>query len=116
MTQAGSPLTAPHAHLRGLFFARRFRLPLARFSLLFSGHDPTQKNIVQTIIVRPGPVVGWEVALVGLQQHHQFIDRRLAVDYARSWAAANRPSCVQVLDRNGGAQTIVEFGPYLLPA
>jgi hypothetical protein len=55
--------------------------------------------------VFPGERHGWVVIIDGMDaERHEFVDRRLALDYAKSWAAGNRPSTLRVLD-DMGAQT-----------
>jgi hypothetical protein len=34
-------------------------------------------------------------------ERHSFVDRRLALEYAKGWAAVNRPSALVVLDEMG---------------
>jgi hypothetical protein len=50
----------------------------------------------------PGERHGWIVMIDGASaERHEFVDRRLALDYAKSWAAGNRPSSLLVLDEMG---------------
>jgi hypothetical protein len=50
----------------------------------------------------PGESHGWIVMIDGVPfERHEFVDRRLALDYAKSWAAGNRPSSLVVLDEQG---------------
>jgi hypothetical protein len=64
---------------------------------------PTPTGLSFTVF--PGERHGWVVVIDGMPlERHEFIDRRLAVDYAKSWAAGNRPSDLRVLDE-AGAQT-----------
>lgn len=50
----------------------------------------------------PGERHGWVVMLDAEPfERHEFIDRRLALDYAKGWAAGNRPSALTVLDELG---------------
>jgi hypothetical protein len=52
----------------------------------------------------PGESHGWVVMIDGAPfERHEFVDRRLALDYAKSWAAGNRPSALMVLDEMGAA-------------
>jgi hypothetical protein len=37
----------------------------------------------------------------GVEKPHSFVDRSLAIGYAKMWAAANAPSTVRVLDSTG---------------
>jgi hypothetical protein len=53
-------------------------------------------------MVFPGERHGWVVMLDAEPfERHEFIDRRLALDYAKRWAAGNRPSSLRVLDETG---------------
>ena len=53
-------------------------------------------------VVFPGETHGWVVILDGVPfERHQFVDKRLAVSYAKDWAAGNRPSSLVVLDDLG---------------
>ena len=68
---------------------------------------PTPAPVHQglSFTVFPGERHGWVVAIDGMgAERHEFVDRRLALDYAKSWAAGNRPSSLRVLD-DMGAQT-----------
>lgn len=50
----------------------------------------------------PGERHGWVVMLDGEPfERHEFVDRRLALDYAKGWAAGNRPSALVILDEMG---------------
>ncbi len=64
---------------------------------------PIQNGLSFTVF--PGERHGWVVIIDGMgAERHEFVDRRLALDYAKSWAAGNRPSSLRVLD-DAGAQT-----------
>jgi hypothetical protein len=55
-----------------------------------------------SFLMFPGERHGWVVMLDGEPyERHEFVDRRLALDYAKSWAAGNRPSSLRVLDDMG---------------
>ena len=58
-------------------------------------------EIEKTILVRSRAKHWWEVAMTGVEKPHRFVDRRLAVSYAKMWAAANRPSTVRVMTPDG---------------
>ena len=48
--------------------------------------------------IRPGPNGSWLVALDdGRHEPQVFMDKHLALTYAKAWAAANRPSKLQVM-------------------
>jgi hypothetical protein len=50
----------------------------------------------------PGERHGWVVMIDGVPfERHEFVDRRLALDYAKSWAAGNRPASLLILDEMG---------------
>jgi Uncharacterized protein conserved in bacteria (DUF2188) len=55
----------------------------------------------RTILIRPTAKHWWEVMMGGAEKSHQFIDRRLAINYGKMWAAANAPSTVRVLGSSG---------------
>lgn len=58
----------------------------------------------------PGERHGWVVMLDGEPyERHEFVDRRLALDYAKAWAAGNRPSSLRVLDEMGAATQAWRF-------
>ncbi|MCX7891061.1 MAG: DUF2188 domain-containing protein [Burkholderiales bacterium] len=63
-------------------------------------------------VVYPGPIWGWAVACKGGTQSHVFTDKSVAINYAKSWAEANRPSRVQVETREGAVEDQWEFGPF----
>jgi len=53
------------------------------------------------VLVRPSSRFSWEVSMQGAEKPHSFADRRLAIGYAKMWAAANAPSTVRVLGSTG---------------
>ena len=53
------------------------------------------------VLVRPSSRVLWEVSMQRAGKPHSFADRRLAISYAKMWAAANPPSSVRVLSSTG---------------
>jgi len=55
-------------------------------------------------VVYPGPVHGWAVSCMGGTQSHYFSDKSLALNYAKSWAEANRPSRVRVETSEGSVE------------
>lgn len=67
---------------------------------------------VPLFIVYPGPVFGWMVYSVGGTQSHPFSDKNVAINYAKSWAEANRPAKVRVEDANGRTEAEWMFDPY----
>lgn len=70
---------------------------------------------VPLFIVYPGPVFGWLVASLGSTQSHTFSDKHVAINYAKSWAEANRPSRVRVEDAQGRIEAEWTFEPYRRP-
>jgi hypothetical protein len=61
-------------------------------------------------LVFPGESHGWFVMLDGVPfERHHFVDKRLAVSYAKDWAAGNRPSALVVLDDLGAATEQWQF-------
>jgi hypothetical protein len=67
---------------------------------------------VPVFVVYPGPVWGWAVACGGSTQSHMFTDKTLAINYARSWAEANRPSLVRVESPDGRIEAEWKYSPY----
>jgi hypothetical protein len=67
---------------------------------------------VPVFVVYPGPVWGWAVACRGGTQSHTFTDKTLAINYAKSWAEANRPSMVRVETPEGRIEAEWEFAPF----
>jgi hypothetical protein len=67
---------------------------------------------VPVFVVYPGPVWGWAVACRGGTQSHTFTDKNLAINYAKSWAEANRPSMVRVETPEGRIESEWEFAPF----
>ena len=58
---------------------------------------PSAKQYTR-LSIRPGPNASWLVALNdGRHEPHVFMDKHLALTYAKAWAAANRPSKLQVM-------------------
>lgn len=55
----------------------------------------------KTVVVRPTTKHFWEVKVSDAEKSHQFIDRSLAINYGRAWAAANAPSTLRVLSPSG---------------
>lgn len=53
--------------------------------------------------VAPTERLGWRVSIEGGVESHRFIDKRLAIQYAHSWAQVNRPSRVLLLNAPEGA-------------
>ena len=54
------------------------------------------------ILMFPGERHGWVVMIDDEPfERHSFVDRRLALEYAKGWAAVNRPSALVVLDEMG---------------
>jgi hypothetical protein len=49
------------------------------------------------VLVRPRSRIWWEVVAEGAGKPSCFADRRLAIGYAKMWAAANAPSTVRVM-------------------
>jgi hypothetical protein len=56
------------------------------------------------VLVRPRSRIWWEVVAEGAGKPSCFADRRLAISYAKMWAAANAPSTVRVL----GSSDLIE--------
>jgi len=48
------------------------------------------------VLVQPGPEFGWRVLLPGKASPQQFLNRTPALNYAKAWASANRPSTMRV--------------------
>lgn len=48
------------------------------------------------VLVQPGLESGWRVLLPGKASPQQFLDRTPALNYAKAWASANRPSTMRV--------------------
>jgi len=69
---------------------------------------------VPVFLVAPESSIGWRVSFDGAAEAHSFVDKRLAVRYARDWAEANRPSRVVVLSREGSDEVHWEYPPLFL--
>jgi hypothetical protein len=67
---------------------------------------------VPVFVVYPGPMWGWAVACRGGTQSHTFTDKNLAINYAKSWAEANRPSVVRVETPEGRIEAQWEYAPF----
>jgi hypothetical protein len=63
-------------------------------------------------IVYPGPVYGWAVSCKGSTQSHFFSDKTVAVNYAKSWAEANRPSRVRIETAEGRIESEWVYEPF----
>jgi hypothetical protein len=63
-------------------------------------------------VVYPGPLWGWAVACKGGTGSKIFSDKGVAINYAKSWAEAHRPSRVQVETPEGRVEAEFDFGPY----
>ncbi|MGA8053782.1 MAG: DUF2188 domain-containing protein [Burkholderiales bacterium] len=66
---------------------------------------------VPLFLVAPDASVGWRVSHENAAESHSFLDKRLAIRYAREWADANRPSRVLVRDKHGGTEASWEYPP-----
>ena len=55
-----------------------------------------KRSAVSVFRVEPAQPYGWMVYLHGFPKTHLFVDRSLALMYAREWAKANVPSVIQV--------------------
>jgi hypothetical protein len=53
---------------------------------------------------------GWIVYLDGFPKTHLFVDRSLALMYAREWAKANAPSVIQVTGSSGQVERQDAYG------
>ena len=57
---------------------------------------------VKVFTVAPTDPYGWTIRLESsTQPPHFFANRELALNYARLWAKANRPSILQLVTRDG---------------
>lgn len=56
----------------------------------------TARRKLVLVLVQPGPESGWRVLLPGKTSPQQFLDRSPALNYAKAWASANRPSTMRV--------------------
>jgi hypothetical protein len=70
------------------------------------------ENDEPVFVVYPGPMWGWAVACKGGTQSKIFSDKAVAINYAKSWAEANRPSRVQVETPEGRVESEWGFGPF----
>ena len=69
---------------------------------------------VPVFMVSPEASIGWRVSFEGAPEVHSFVDKRLAIRYAKDWAEANRPSRVVVLSREGADEAQWEYPPLFL--
>ncbi|MCU0803878.1 MAG: DUF2188 domain-containing protein [Burkholderiales bacterium] len=70
---------------------------------------------IPVFLVAPEASIGWRVSFDGAPEAHSFVDKRLAIRYARDWAEANRPSRVVVRSREGSDEAHWDYPPlYLL--
>jgi len=53
------------------------------------------------VLVQAGPEHGWRVLLPGTGKSRFFLDRALALSYAKAWASANRPTTMHVSGAGG---------------
>ena len=60
-----------------------------------------KRSAVRVFRVESAQPYGWSVSLDGFAKTHLFVDRRLALMYAREWAKANVPSVIQVAGSGG---------------
>lgn len=60
-----------------------------------------KRSAVRVFRVESAQPYGWSVYLDGLAKTHLFVDRRLALMYAREWARANVPSVIEVAGSGG---------------
>lgn len=58
----------------------------------------------KTVVVRPTTKHFWEVRISDAEKSHHFIDRHLAINYGKAWAAANAPCTLRVLGSNGSVE------------
>lgn len=57
---------------------------------------------IKVFTVAPTDPYGWTIRLESsAQRSHFFANRQLALNYARLWAKANRPSILQLVDHGG---------------
>jgi hypothetical protein len=66
---------------------------------------------VPEFVVAPDPTLGWRVTLESALEKHSFVDKRLAIRYARQWADANRPSRVVVRTADGRTEKHWDYPP-----
>jgi hypothetical protein len=52
-------------------------------------------------VVSPAPMYGWAVTCKGGSQTYFFSDKHIALNYAKSWAEANRPARARVQTQHG---------------
>lgn len=69
---------------------------------------------VPEFVVAPDTAIGWHVTLASTTEHHSFVDKRLAIRYARQWANANRPSRVVVRSADGSIEAHWDYPPRYL--
>ena len=60
--------------------------------------------------VEPAQPYGWMVYLDGFPKTHLFVDRSLALMYAREWAKANVPSVIHVAGSDGQLERNETYG------
>lgn len=48
------------------------------------------------VLVQSGPEYGWRVLLPGVVEPEEFRNRTPALNFAKAWASANRPSMLRV--------------------
>ena len=53
------------------------------------------------VLVQASAEDGWRVLLPGAAKSRLFLDRTLALSYAKDWASANRPSAMRVSGAGG---------------
>jgi len=53
------------------------------------------------VLVQAGAEHGWRVLLPGALESRYFLDRTLALSFAKAWASANRPSTMHVSAAGG---------------
>jgi hypothetical protein len=67
---------------------------------------------IPLFIVYPGPVFGWAVSYMGSTQSQTFSEKEIAINYAKSWAEANRPSRVRVETKEGRIEAEWTYEPF----
>jgi hypothetical protein len=69
-----------------------------------------KRSAVSVFRVEPAQPYGWMVYLDGFPKTHLFVDRSLALMYAREWAKANVPSVIQVAGSSGQLEREDTYG------
>ncbi len=81
---------------------------LSRFQRKRRSHPPTAP-LGMLFYVAPVELLAWCVSIEGGVESHRFIDKRLAIQYAHSWAQVNRPSKVLLTTREGVVESSWTF-------